>query len=138
MWPFVLLGGAAVAVLAFMAGRKKEQEVRRPSPAGSQRAAVETMREAMVAPTAPAPAAPRPEAPVPTTDSATLAGSAEVAAAHLRKEGRNYNPIVVSDFQRLAGLTADGVYGRRTRAALIRAGVAPELAPAPLGTSRRA
>lgn len=143
MWPFVLLGGAAVAIFAFMAGKRKVQPGAAPAPpptTSTHNEHVDAMRAATREQAAPAPEAPparsQVAAPIPTTDPTTLAQSAELVAAHLRKKGRNYSSAVVREFQTLAGLTADGVYGRRTRAALILAGVSPAQAPAPMGRSR--
>jgi len=145
MWPFVLLGGAAVAIFAFMAGKRKVQPGAAPAAppaAGTHHEHVDAMRTAtreQAAPEAPpANGGSRVAAPIPTADPATLAQSAELVAAHLRKKGRNYSTAVVREFQTLAGLTADGIYGRRTRAALILAGVSPAQAPAPMGRSRAA
>lgn len=130
MWPLVILGAGIVAIAAFTMGKKKVADrptVRAPSTPATHHDHVDAMRTAV-----------REQAPAATADPTVLSVRAEHVAKHLRNEGQNYNPAIVSDYQRLANLGADGVYGRKTRASLIRNGVEPTLAPPAMGRSRRA
>lgn len=97
--------------------------------------AVETIRAMMAAKPAPAPVAPS----APVSPSAPLAPStppvsrlAEVVARNLEIAGPRYDRSAVMAFQKSAGLPADGLYGPRTRAALVSAGIADSRLPAPM------
>jgi peptidoglycan hydrolase-like protein with peptidoglycan-binding domain len=105
------------------------------------RATLEWLRanQPKAAPAAKAPApAPAPAAPGPTPpagfDRAKAAKAAPNLAKHIVNSGatkearkKNYSRPAVREFQRLAGLTQDGMYGRGTAAAVrYYAGSAPE------------
>lgn len=146
MWPFIILGAGVLSIAAFAMSRKKRVVGGQPTVAAptTSTSHVDAMRAAVREPSAPAPSRPvatTPRAaenrPLTAADAATIRTRADLVAAYLRKYQHQYDPSIVRDFQRLAGLTADGVYGRVTRAALIRYGVPAALAPAALGTSTR-
>ena len=126
MWPFVLLGGAAVALIAFVAGKKKATAARAVTApaAASHHDHVSSMRDAVRA------------APGPTPSGTATPRDVALLAAYLRKYQHQYDPSVVRDFQSKTGLTQDGIYGSNTRAMLIRLGATN--APPALGTSSRA
>lgn len=54
------------------------------------------------------------------SDARTTADMAATVVNDLRQHGRTYNRDLLRDFQRAAGIGADGIYGDQTRAALLR------------------
>lgn len=71
----------------------------------------------------PSPLRPGDVPPIPTFDEAEARRLASRVGTNLRQRGRRYDHALMRQFQRAAGLTADGLYGGSTRGALLYFGV---------------